>query len=357
MSLPKNCKRITQKQQIIAEDAAAQRDFYEAFFAVYDDAFLKLLGDAPSLQLAIEKDWPFAHEAGVYFPDQDAIYITSNILQVNGKLKIKIGKITRTTNHQWQHEEIQTDVAMGNGGINYQGGVLFCDQGNKSQPGGLVLMEARPPYNTKTLISSYHWRKFTSVNDVVTHTDGSIWFTDPIYGYEQGFRQSPQLPCQVYRFDPDSGDVRVVADGFGRPNGLCFSPDEKTIYITDTDWIHGDGSRDLTRVSTVYAFDVIERHRSHFLSNRRVFAMADEGIPDGIKCDLEGNVYSGCGDGVAIWTPGGRLVGKIKIPGGVANFCFGKRGELFLLNETRFWVANIGKNVQGALLANMNIEV
>ncbi|MTV80982.1 SMP-30/gluconolactonase/LRE family protein, partial [Streptococcus pneumoniae] len=78
-----------------------------------------------------------------------------------------------------------------------------------------------------------------SVNDLVTHRDGSIWFTDPTYGYEQDFRHKPQLPCQVYRFDPETGDIRVVADGFGRPNGLCFSPDEQTMYITDTDQIHG----------------------------------------------------------------------------------------------------------------------
>lgn len=81
------------------------------------------------------------------------------------------------------------------------------------------------------------------------------------------------------------------------------------------------------------------------------------GIPDGIKCDLEGNVYSGCGDGVHVWTPGGNLIGKIKIPCGVANFCFGRRGELFLLNEKRFWVVNISQGVQGALLANMKIDV
>lgn len=81
------------------------------------------------------------------------------------------------------------------------------------------------------------------------------------------------------------------------------------------------------------------------------------GIPDGIKCDVDGNVYSGCGDGVSVWSAGARLMGKIKVPGGVANFCFGKKGELFLLNETRFWVATVSRKVQGALLANLHIEV
>lgn len=233
------------------QGALAERDFEEPHFAIYDDAFLEILGDRPSLQLGVQKDWPFAHEAGVYVPDQDAVYITSNGLDTASGKTIKIGKLIRSSNGDWQYEEVQTDIAMGNGGINYQGGVLFCDQGSKSADGGLVLMETRPPYATKTLLSSYHWRRFTSVNDVVVHTDGSIWFTDPIYGFEQGFRPEPQLPCQVYRFDPGSGDVRAVADGFGRPNGLCFSADEKTMYVTDTDWIHGDGTTDLTRPSSM----------------------------------------------------------------------------------------------------------
>lgn len=78
--------------------------------------------------------------------------------------------------------------------------------------------------------------------------------------------------------------------------------------------------------------------------------MADTGIPDGIKCDLSGNVYSGCGDGVSIWSPGGVLLGKILVPGGVANFCFGREGALYLLNETRVWRARLHGEVRGALL-------
>lgn len=226
------------------------RDFQNPHFAVYDSKFLEILGDSPSIELEVEKNWPFAHEAGVYLPDQDAVYVTSNGLSTPSGKTIKIGKLTRdSTRGKWQYEELQTNVAMGNGGINYKDGVLFCDQGDMKSPGGLVMMETRPPYATKTLISSYHWRRFTSVNDVMVHTDGSLWFTDPIYGFEQGFRPEPQLPCQVYRFDPVSGDIRVVADGFGRPNGLCFSPDEQTLYVTDTDWIHGDGTTDLSRPS------------------------------------------------------------------------------------------------------------
>lgn len=87
-----------------------------------------------------------------------------------------------------------------------------------------------------------------------------------------------------------------------------------------------------------------------FLVNRRLFSFAESGCPDGIKCDTRGNVYSGCGDGINIWNPGGTLIGKILIEGGVANFCFGERGTLYICNETRLWKARLGEHIRGALL-------
>lgn len=192
----------------------------------------------------------------MYIPAQDAVFITSNRHKPKGSndQTINISKITRMTDgakETWKWDELETRISMGNGGINYGNDVLFCAQGSTQEHGGLVVMKPKPPYQTNSLLDNYFGRLFNSVNDVVVHTDGSIWFTDPIYGYEQGFRNKPQLPCQVYRFDPISGDVRAVADGFGRPNGICFSTDEQTVYITDTDWIHGDGTTDLARVSSM----------------------------------------------------------------------------------------------------------
>ena len=99
-----------------------------------------------------------------------------------------------------------------------------------------------------------------------------------------------------------------------------------------------------------YAFDVASRHSQPFLINRRLFAFADNGVPDGIKCDMEGNVYSGCGDGVNVWSPGGALLGRILISGGAANFCFGRGGEMFILNEHRLSRAQLSSSVKGALL-------
>lgn len=182
--------------------------------------------------------YPFAHEAGVYIPATGQVYITSNQHFLNGQRTVVISRL-RKVGDQYECHEMDIDVPMANGGVNYRDGVLFCAQGTPTHPGGLIYMSPHAPYPTETVLSNYHGRWFNSVNDVVVHSDGSIWFTDPSYGFEQGFRPTPELPCQVYRYDPEAGtgDVRVVADGFGKPNGICFSADEETVYVTDTNAI------------------------------------------------------------------------------------------------------------------------
>ncbi|KAL1981935.1 hypothetical protein VTN96DRAFT_1999 [Rasamsonia emersonii] len=358
MALPPNCERYPRTEVASNKPeffrAAAAKNLPNGGFIIYDDTFLSILGPAPELDVIAENDaYPFAHEAGVYIPAHDEVWITSNQFKVAGKKKIQIAKLKRVGgggSKTFTVEEVDPGIEMANGGVNYREGVLFCEQGTFTNPGGLVYMEATPPYRTQTIISNYHGRWFNSVNDVVVHSDGSIWFTDPTYGYEQDIRPRPQLPSQVYRYDPRTGDVRAVADGIRKPNGLCFSPDEKTLYITDTDAVHGEGVYEPDRPASIYAFDVIYLHGAPFLANKRLFAMTDCGIPDGIKCDTAGNVYSGCGDGVHVWTPGGSLIGKIYVPGGCANFCFGPAGEMFLLNEHKAWRAKLADQTRGALL-------
>jgi gluconolactonase len=219
----------------------------------YDDDFHRIIGPEPSLEMLLEiPEYPFAHEAGVFITSTNELFITSNrFCDSSGKSKIQISKICLST-RPVHHVEIECDaIQMGNGGVNYQDGVLFCAQGSSTAPSGLYKMSTSPPYQTEEVLTSFYGRPFNSVNDVVVHQDGSIWFTDPIYGFEQGYRPTPQLPNQVYRYDPKARSVRAMADGFGRPNGICFSPDEHIVYITDTDWIHGDGSMDGSRASTM----------------------------------------------------------------------------------------------------------
>lgn len=235
---------------------------YPSAFKVYDEAALAVLGNNPKIELLLENnDCPFAHEAGVFIPESNTLFVTSNQYSRPGTndKHIHISRIAlplSTKSTETTCTEIITDnVPFANGGVNYKNGILFCAQGTLSTPGGLAYMSLPPNHTSSTtyvsefLITSFHNRSFNSPNDVVVHSDGSIWFTDPIYGFEQGIRPPPHLPNQVYRFDPVTGGVRAVADGFGRPNGIAFSPDEQICYITDTDWIHGDGTTDETRVS------------------------------------------------------------------------------------------------------------
>ncbi|CAJ2511447.1 Uu.00g070720.m01.CDS01 [Anthostomella pinea] len=328
------------------------------FVAHDEEAFRKILGPEPTLELLLEDNsYPFAHEAGVYLQSSDALFVTSNRFRDpdSEQQRVQISKVViggASRGRGTVREEVDSSaVPMGNGGVNYgEDSILFCAQGSQELPSGLYVMKTWAPYETSLLLSGYHGRPFNSVNDVVIHTDGSIWFTDPPYGYEQGYRPRPKLPSQVYRYNPKTKSIRAMVDGLGHPNGICFSPDERTVYITDTDWYHGGGSTDDAKASTIYAFDVMFYHEEPFLTNRRLFAMADKGIPDGIKCDMDGNVYSGCGDGVNVWSPGGVLLGRVIVEGGAANFCFGKRGEMFILNETRLWRAQLGIHVRGALL-------
>ncbi|XHG05736.1 hypothetical protein AWENTII_008949 [Aspergillus wentii] len=321
-------------------------------FEVFDNSFYNITGSTPKLSVLLENnDFPFAHEASVYTPSTNELFMTSNMFTdpITKKTTIKISKVSLDSNPVTS-QIINTTVPLGNGGINYKDGILWCGQGTMNETGGLFQMSIEPPYTSELLVGNFYGRQFTSINDVVVHSDGSFWFTDPIYGYVQGVRPKPQLPSQVYRFDPKTNNTRVVADGFDRPNGISFSPDEKIVYITDTGATIGDGSKDPTKPATIYAYDLTTSHGSTFLTNRRVFAMADTGIPDGIKTDMQGNVYAGCGDGINVWSAGGILLGKILVDNGAANFGFGKGGQLYIMNENKVYFAQLDSSVKGSIL-------
>lgn len=222
-------------------------------FQVHDQRFSAIVGSSPTVELLAEhQGYPFAHEAGVSFPDTNDLYITSNrCIGRDGQQKVHITRVD-LRKKPVTYEEVLTDIPMAKGGINYgRDHVLFCAQGSMTKPSGLYRMPTTAPYRAKLLKGDFFGRQFNTVNDVVVHADGSIWFTDPIYGFEQGYRPPPCLPNQVSRWCPDPGAIRAMADGFGRPNGICFSPDEKVVYITDTDRVHGDGTVNDQRVSSM----------------------------------------------------------------------------------------------------------
>jgi gluconolactonase len=178
------------------------------------------------------------------------------------------------------------------------------------------------------LADSFNGRRLNSPNDVVVRSDGSVWFTDPTYGilsdYE-GYKADPEQKTRnVYRLEPDTGLIEIMVDDFLQPNGLAFSPDESLLYVADSGASHVEGAPRHIRV-----FDVVDGRK---LANGRVFAEIDNGIPDGIRLDMAGNLWSSAADGVHCFASDSTLLGKILVPQTVANLTFGgpRRNRLFI---------------------------
>ena len=203
------------------------------------------------------------------------------------------------------------------------------------------------------IADKYNGKKLNSPNDAVVASDGSIWFSDPVYGiggYYEGIKAEPeQEKKNVYRVDPKSGDIKVVVDDFVEPNGITFSPDEKKLYVIDTGFTDGPDNPSHIRV-----FDV--DIGSGKVSNGKVFAeIPKPSITDGMRCDTAGRIWCSVGwgdpkeDGVRCYTPDGDLLGKIHIPETVANLCFGgqQRNRLYICGSTSLYAVYTG--VQGAM--------
>ncbi len=195
------------------------------------------------------------------------------------------------------------------------------------------------------LADRFQGKPFNAPNDLAVHSDGAIWFTDPGYGilsdYE-GHKATFELPCNVYRIDPKTKELTVVVDDMDKPNGICFSPDEKKLYIVDTGTSDDHGYRHQLRV-----YDVV--NGTH-LANGRQFVNMGAGAYDGIRCDVDGNIWVGAGwagegyDGVHILAPDGKLIGKIHLPETCANLCFGgaKRNRLFMAASQSLYSLYVG---------------
>lgn len=226
-------------------------------FQVFNHSVLGIFGHAPTIhKLDLEnKNYPFAHEACVFMPSanrqDDKLFVTSIILEnkrTNQK-KIKTMRVVISENDLPYSNEINPmGVTMPNGGVNYANGLVFCLQGDMKTPGGLVFVDPEPPYESLTFVNDFQGKQFNSPNDV-PHRDGSLWFTDPDYEYEQGFRPPRRLKPGIYRFDPKANTTNLMAGGLGKPNGIAFSPDQTTLYVTDTDRARGDGTIDESRAS------------------------------------------------------------------------------------------------------------
>ena len=223
---------------------------------------------------------------------------------------------------KWEEETGAVSVfrkpsAFANGNTrDRQGRLVTCEHG------GRRVTRTEHDGSITVLADRFEGKRLNSPNDVVVTSNGSIWFTDPpfgILGNYEGTRAEPELPQNVYRLESETGALTAVATDLKGPNGLCFSPDEKKLYVVE--------SR-ATPNRLVLVYDVLD---GGSVENRRVFIDAGPGTPDGIRCDIDGNLWCGWGmgreglDGVVVYNPEGRLIGRIRLPERCANLCFGGR--------------------------------
>ncbi len=190
--------------------------------------------------------------------------------------------------------------------------LLVCEHSTSS------VVRERPDGTRETIATHYRGKELNSPNDIVVHSSGAIYFTDPTYGRWPGFgvEREQDLDFQgVYRIPPGGGELQLLADDFGQPNGLCFSPGESLLYVNDTE-------RALIRVFDVQADGT--------LANGRVFAeaigdgdVAKGGLVDGMKCDEEGSIWVTGPGGVWVFSPAGEHLGVVGIPESVGNLHWG----------------------------------
>jgi gluconolactonase len=208
-----------------------------------------------------------------------------------------------------------------------QGRLISCQHGTRT-----VTRTDRDGRVT-TLARSFRGKPLNSPNDVVVKRDGTIWFTDPPYGIRPD--QVEQAANRVYRLDPGAAEPVAVCEDFTRPNGLCFSPDERLLYVANSDG----------------PFHHVRRFAvgpGNTLSGGEVFRVIDPGVPDGMRVDADGRLWSTAGDGVQVFAPDGAHIGTISTPQVAANCAFGGPGlrTLFITAVSSVWALEL--NVAGA---------
>lgn len=280
---------------------------------IVDPAFNALiLPDAPLVKLFDQGKWT---EGPVWFADGG--YLVFSDIPNNRMLRYLPGQGIST---------FRSPSNFVNGNTrDLQGRLISCSHG------GRCVYRTEYDGTLTTLVDSYGGKRLNSPNDVVVKSDGTIWFTDPTYGilsdYEGYQADSEQPECYVFRFDPADGSLTVVADGFEKPNGLAFSPDEQTLYISDTGRSHRPDWPTQMR-----KYDVVD---GKTLSNGRVFIDLDSGASDGFRLDQQGNVWTSAGPNVNVYNPAGVLLGRVILGTPTSNVTFGgpKRSTLFITSS------------------------
>jgi gluconolactonase len=256
-------------------------------------------------------------------------------------------------NRQMRWLEEDGHVSVFRSPSEYSNGNTFDFEGRQvtCQHGLRRVVRFEPDGATTVIADKWQGKPLNSPNDLVVHPDGAVWFTDPPYGilgYYEGFQAKPELKEAVYRVEPKTGKMDKVTDELDKPNGICFSPDYKKVYICDT----GDPK-------DIQVFDLVD---GKTLRNKRQFTNMTipgkgAGSADGIRADTDGNIWTGAGwggagyDGVHVFTPAGERIGMIVLPEACANVCFGgsKRNRLLMAASQSLYAVYVG--TRGAHIA------
>jgi gluconolactonase len=300
-------------------------------FEIFSDEFQRILGSSPELKL-LSSDLKFAE--GVCWVERAGYLIVSDFLND------RIVKWSESDGLSIFRQPAQT--ANGNA-VDRQGRVVSCLTRGRS-----VVREELDGSLT-TIADRYRGGLLTSPNDVIVKSDGTVWFTDPDYGFlcpeDFGHGDKPEQDRnRVYRVVPETGEISVVSEDFDKPNGLAFSPDESVLYVGDTGRTHGE-----FRPHQLMAFDVVNRGTA--VANPRLFTVIEPWVPDGFRVDIDGNLYVTAGDGIQVFNSQGQMLGKILTPQVAANCSFGMSDNqtLFIGATTSIW--SIRLNTAGAISA------
>jgi gluconolactonase len=206
--------------------------------------------------------------------------------------------------------------------VDPQGRLVSCEHGTRR------VTRTEHDGTVTVLADSFEGKRLNSPNDVVVRSDGAVYFTDPSYGIEsdyggnKGESEFEGGACYVFRVDPITGALQIVADDFDRPNGLAFSVDERLLYVADSGGPHN--------------MSVLDVADDGALTNKREFAVCEQGVFDGFRLDSDGRIWTSAADGVHCYDPDGTLLGKIHVPEVVANVTWGwpKRNRLYMCATT-----------------------
>ncbi|OYO03823.1 SMP-30/gluconolactonase/LRE family protein [Enemella evansiae] len=219
------------------------------------------------------------------------------------------------------------DVEFTNGRtLDLDGRVVECSHGRRAVQRDTAVGPGEA-YTPEVLVDRFGEHRLNSPNDVVVASDGAIWFSDPAYGIKRAEEGHPGVEeygdRYVFRFDPATGSLLPVVIDIEAPNGLAFSPDEKLLYVSDSSIEPADRDNpapDRPRGHAIHVYDVIEgRHAK----NGRILTEVSPGLPDGIRVDVDGNIWSSSESGVQVFTPDGERVLDLPVPEKVGNLCFG----------------------------------